>query len=144
MSETWLLDSNVLVALTLNSHVHHRAAHQALRQHDGNWATSPITEASLLRLLINPAVTGLTITSSEAQKALAGLRAHRAWTFLSDESSLAQPLIDLTVMNSHRQVTDLHLLNLAVTHGALLATFDSRITPRLVPDDRHHVRLLSL
>lgn len=39
----------------------------------------------------------------------------------------------------HRQVTDLHLVNLAASRGAVLATFDSAFHTWLAPKDRPHV-----
>jgi predicted nucleic acid-binding protein len=40
-----------------------------------------------------------------------------------------------------RQVTDLHLVNLAATHGKKLATFDASLRDSLVPADRTHVEI---
>jgi uncharacterized protein len=61
---------------------------------------------------------------------------------VGDEASLAQPSIDLSALVGHRQVTDLHLVNLAATAGAVLATFDARLPASLAPGDRRHVVLV--
>lgn len=57
---SYLLDVNVLIALTNPNHIHHDAAHRWLAGVVGHatWATTPLTEAAFLRLMLNPAVTG--------------------------------------------------------------------------------------
>ena len=47
-----LADRNLLIAMTVPNHVHHRAAQSWLAQHQGAVATCPITQGTLLRLLI--------------------------------------------------------------------------------------------
>ncbi len=44
---TALFDVNVLVALALGEHLHHMAAHAFLREWNGGWATTPMTESGL-------------------------------------------------------------------------------------------------
>ncbi|MFV0459998.1 MAG: TA system VapC family ribonuclease toxin [Actinomycetales bacterium] len=139
----WLCDVNVLLALALSTHVHHRAAHAALHKHTGRWATCPLTEASLFRLLLNPRVTGTEFTATAVRQALRGMRSHPRWRWLSDDSSLADPDITTAVLVGHQQVTDFHLVNLAARHGLALATFDGAISPALAPADRHHVHVVA-
>lgn len=142
IGELWLLDANVLVALTLSTHLHHRAAHAALRAHDGHWATTPITEAALLRLLLNPRVTGRSFRPHDVMATVAGLRNDPRWRWINDNSSLADPAIETSVLVGHQQVTDLHLVNLAARTASLLTTFDAGIAKALAPRDRRHVKLL--
>ncbi|MFN8189190.1 MAG: TA system VapC family ribonuclease toxin [Nocardioidaceae bacterium] len=139
---SWLCDVNVLVALTLSTHVHHRAAHAALREHAGTWQTTPITESALVRLLLNPQVTGRTFPAHEVVAVVRGLRADPRWRWLADESTLVDPVIDMTVLVGHRQVTDLHLVNLAARSGSLLVTFDAGIVAAVAPADRRHIHVL--
>ena len=61
-----LFDVNALVALSLTTHVHHGAAHRYLATIRGGWATCPLTEAALYRLLLNPAVSGAGRRTSRA------------------------------------------------------------------------------
>lgn len=138
----WLPDVNVLVALVLSTHVHHRAAHAALRRHAGAWMTTPLTEAALVRLLLNPRVTGTTFGAADVMAVLSGLRQDPRWRWLPDSSTLGDPVVDVTVLTGHQQVTDLHLVNLAATSGALLVTFDAGIPASLAPADRAHVAVL--
>jgi predicted nucleic acid-binding protein len=50
-------DVNVLVALTNPAHVFHREAHRWLSGVN-RFATTPVTESGLVRMLLNPAVSG--------------------------------------------------------------------------------------
>ncbi len=134
-----LFDVNALVALCLTTHMHHAAAHQFLSTLDRSWATTPLTEAALYRLLLNPSVTGSPRRAVDVTHILSGMRRDPRWTLLEDASSLAQPRVDLAVLAGHQQVTDLHLVNLAATHGAVLATFDAAIPTWLAPADRTFV-----
>jgi len=139
-----LLDANVLVALALDTHVHHRAAHEALQASSWPWATTPLTESALVRLLLNRAVTGADFTGRQVLTQLTAMRRHPRWVFLPDDTSPVAAPIDLSVLVGFRQVTDLHLVGLAARHGAVLATFDAAILPVLAPEDRRHVEVLPI
>lgn len=134
-------DVNVLVALTNPSHVFHI---ESLRWLAGveRYATTPVTESGLVRMLLNPAVTGQTVTSERALAVLAGIRAESRAGFLVDDSSLADAAVDTTGLAGHRQVTDWHLLNLAARHDGQLVTFDRRIARAALPGDA--VRVVTL
>ena len=55
MKKVALLDVNVLVALFQPDHVHHELAHDWFAENRrAGWATCPITETGLVRLLANP------------------------------------------------------------------------------------------
>jgi toxin-antitoxin system PIN domain toxin len=139
--ELYLLDANVLLALTHRQHVHHGRATAWLTKVK-RWATTPLTEAALVRLLMNQTVVGVSLNAATALDVLASLRAGAGWQFLPDDSSLADPRIDLTGLMGHRQVTDLHLVNLAASHGAVLATFDSRLRSALGLDGADLIHLV--
>ncbi len=49
---TYLLDSNVLIALAVADHVHHQAVRRWWEAGAEPFATCPITQGALLRLLI--------------------------------------------------------------------------------------------
>ncbi|GIG20904.1 ribonuclease VapC38 [Cellulomonas chitinilytica] len=137
----WLLDVNVLMALAHPSHVHHGAAHAWFATVTA-FATTALTETGLLRLSMNPAVTGQQISPSAALGLLSAIRALPAHRSVSDGASLAAPAI-ISTPAGYKQVTDLHLVNLAATSDAVLVTFDSRLANALHPDDRRHVHVLS-
>ena len=136
-----LPDVNVLVALTNPSHQHHAQAHAWLSTVE-RFATTPITESGLVRLLLNPAVTGQQVSGPQALAILAGVRADARASFLPDDSSLADAQVDHVGLAGHRQVTDLHLVNLAAMHAAALVTFDHRILQALAATDHRHVHVL--
>jgi predicted nucleic acid-binding protein len=56
---TVLLDANVLIALLVEDHVHHEAAESWFVGMGGNFATCPITQGSLMRLLIREGQTAV-------------------------------------------------------------------------------------
>jgi len=133
-----LLDVNVLVALTNPQHIHHKRAHDWFATID-SWATTSMTEASFIRLMLNPHVAGGPIPTSHVLSVLSRLRALPGHHFLPDDSSLADPAIDITALIGHNQVTDMHLVNLAARHGAILATFDIGIEATLIGSDKKYV-----
>lgn len=114
---TTLLDSNVLIALVVADHVHHSAAEAWLVQVPQRFATCPITQGSLVRLLLRKGQsTGL------AHALLAALSEDRRHEFWPDTLSYLD--VPLTGVVGHRQVTDAYLAQLARTRGGRLATFD--------------------
>jgi len=68
---TVLLDPNVLIALLVDDHVHHAAAENWFAGLGANFATCPVTQGSLLRLLIREGQPAAT-----ARAILAGTTAH--------------------------------------------------------------------
>ncbi|MBD8057956.1 PIN domain-containing protein [Cellulomonas sp. JH27-2] len=140
MPENYLLDANVLIALTNAGHVHHGAAHRWFATISA-WATTPLTETAFVRLTCNPAVVGQDVAPTTAIGALSALRAQPGHRWLPDDTTLAAPAVTLT-LGGYRQVTDFHLVNLAASTGAVLATFDARLPAALTPGDRRHVQVL--
>lgn len=141
MSEFDLPDVNVLVALLSPAHVHHGAAH-AWFESASRFATTPITEAGLVRMAMNQAVMGTALTAGDAVASLRSLRQHEHAEFVPDDSSLAEAAIDLVGLAGFRQVTDMHLVNLAARHSGRLVTFDTKIRPALTPIDQAVVHVL--
>lgn len=139
-----LLDVNVLVALAVDSHLLHGHAHRARSRLRSGWATSPVTESALIRLVMNPAVTSTRFTIADALAVVAGFRADPAWQFLDDATTTTDARIDWSTAIGHRQITDFHLVDLAARHGAVLATFDAGLREGLAPGDRRHVEVLPL
>ena len=139
-----LLDVNVLVALTKPDHVHAAAAHRWLSALPvgTRWCTCPTTEASYLRLMTNATVAGVDLMPVQVLDVLADLTETPGHRFLADPTSLANPRIDLGALTGPKQVTDFHLVNLAATCDAVLATFDRRLVDALAPADRQFVELV--
>lgn len=128
-----LLDVNVLVALFDPDHVHHEAAHRWLaanRKH--GWATCPLTENGLVRILSNVAYTGVHQSAAGVRRRLAAFCASGHHAFWPDQVSLRdERLFDLSGVG-HPHLTDVYLLGLATRQGGRLATFDRRIPVRAV------------
>lgn len=114
---TVLLDANVLIALLVADHVHHAAAESWFTATDENFATCPITQGSLMRLLIREGQ-----PAESARTVLMGTLAHARHEFWPDALSYTQ--VPTTGIRGHRQVTDAYLAQLARSRNARLATFD--------------------
>jgi hypothetical protein len=114
-----LLDGNVLVALSDAAHVHHEAAVRWFASGDDPFATCPITQGTLVRMLLRH---GATTSAMAAAEVLAHFSAHPRHRFWPDDLSYADVTWQGVV--AHRQVTDAYLAALARTHGGRLATFD--------------------
>lgn len=129
-----LLDVNALVALAWPNHVHHQVVHRWFaEQRARGWATCSITESGFMRVSSNPAATPEARTPAEALAQLERMvvvPGHHFWP--DDVSPVLDELITREWILSHRQVTDAHLLSLAIRHGGRLATFDRGIL-QLVP-----------
>ncbi len=130
---TVLLDANVLIALLVEDHVHHRAAEDWFVGLSGNFATCPITQGSLMRLLIREGQ-----PASAAQEILTGTTADPRHEFWPDDVRYTD--VPTQGIIGHRQVTDAYLAQLARARGSRLATFDQGMAKlhhdvaELVPD----------
>lgn len=124
-----LLDVNVLVALFDPSHCHHEAAHQWFAANrGGGWATCPITENGLVRVLSSPAYSGRRTTVADAAARLGQLCGSGDHTFWADSISIRDgSRLEPAWIGGHRAVTDVYLLALAVSQGGRLATFDRAV-----------------
>ena len=114
---TVLLDANVLIALLVEDHVHHVAAEDWFTGLSANFATCPVTQGSLLRLLIREGQPAAT-----ARAVLSGTTANSRHEFWPDDIQYTD--VPVQGLIGHRQVTDAYLAQLARAHGGRLATFD--------------------
>lgn len=139
-----LLDINVLVALAWPNHIHHARAHAWFRGiRDKGWATCPITESGLVRVSSNVRVIPDARTPSEAVALLEKIRrlpGHRFWVDdVSPADSAAGPFARVV---GYRQVTDAHLLTLALRNSGSLATFDRGVAELVPPGASQSVELI--
>jgi uncharacterized protein len=123
---TWLLDANLLIALTHAAHVHHGEAHAWFAsQPERRWATCAITQLAFVRLASNPKVVGGQTSPAEALQALAAMTAQAAHAYWGDAPEPARlATLQHPALVGHRQVTDAYLLGLAVQRRQCLATLD--------------------
>jgi toxin-antitoxin system PIN domain toxin len=124
-----LLDVNVLIALFDPAHVHHEAAHAWFGPNKARgWATCPITENAVVRILSNPSYPGGHSTPTDLAKRLAQFCASGHHSFWEDSVSLCDSrLFRLRHVKGHRQITDIYLLAIAVHRRGRLASFDGGI-----------------
>lgn len=125
----YLLDVNVLIALSWPEHLHHA---RARRWFAGNktkgWATCPMVEAGFVRIVSNPAFSSRSVSVQEAIQALrlsAQDDAHQFWpdsiSFPEASQLLKGPI------SGHQRVTDAYLVALAIHNGGRLATLDRKM-----------------
>jgi uncharacterized protein len=130
---TVLLDANVLIALLVDDHVHHQAAENWFVGTAGDFATCPITQGSLMRLLIREGQ-----PAAAARAILDGTAADPRHEFWADDIPYTD--VPTQAIVGHRQVTDAYLAQLARARGSRLATFDQALAKlhhdvtELVPD----------
>lgn len=125
-----LLDINVLIALLDPDHVFHDRAHHWWKgQAKSGWASCPLTENGVVRVMSNPAY-------SKAAKFRPGELVEQLDLFVSQSNHEFWPddlsLRDETALvrdrlHSSRSLADVYLLALAVKHQGFLGTFDQAI-----------------
>lgn len=141
---TFLLDVNVLIALVDPAHVQHEQAHDWFaREGQQSFATCPITENGLLRILGHPKYPNSPGVPAAVATLLTGLRAMPGHCFWADTISLADSeAVDVARLASHAQVTDSYLLALARAHGGRLASLDRRLAVDAVPQGRETLAVI--
>jgi uncharacterized protein len=140
----YLLDVNVLIALIDPAHVQHDAAHDWFKAEGArSWATCPLTENGLLRIVGHPRYPGSPGSPADVMQALAGLCSLEGHQFWPDDLTLRDgKRIDATRLLDHAQVTDSYLLALAVAHAGKLATFDRRLVADAVHGGKGALRVI--
>ena len=125
---TYLLDVNVLIALVDPRHIFHDTANEWFQvEAVGSWATCPITENGLVRIVGSGRYPNPVGPPAEIVEILKLLRAMPGHVFWPDAVSLADnSRIDAVALIASERVTDAYLLALAV---APPSTGDWRPTP---------------
>lgn len=138
-----LLDVSVLIARADSQHPSHQAAVEWMRDRASGWATCPITENGMLRILGHANYPGGGAGSpSDATIILEGMiSAIPGHRFIPDDFSLREILDDATNVTSS-SLTDIYLLSLAVRHSVGFLTLDRRINPTTVSGGNDALELL--
>ena len=126
---TFLLDINVLIALIDPAHVQHDRAHVwfAATGHKA-WATCPITENGVLRIVGHPRYPNSPGSPAAVAVLLAQFRQLPGHAFWPDDVSLLDgEHVKAARLLDSAHVTDSYLLALARARSGQLATFDRRI-----------------
>jgi hypothetical protein len=134
----YLLDVNALVALGFLQHEFHQRVGIWVRKLSQRGipelATCSITELGFVRVLVQASQYGFTI--AHARDLLLQLKSGTVlkFTFISDDQDVSQLP---GWVKSARQTTDGHLVQLAKTNGAALATLDTGIPGAyLIPTEK--------
>ena len=140
-----LLDVNVLIALVDPRHVHHEPSHRWFGAHGGHgWATCPLTQNALLRILGNPRYPNSPAGPALVMPLLQGLLGHPAHVFWPDVLSWdAAGVFVGDGLLHHGQITDTYLLALAVHYQGTLVSFDRRLSPRAVRGGEEALQLIA-
>jgi toxin-antitoxin system PIN domain toxin len=132
----FLLDVNVLIALIDPAHVQHDRAHNWFAaQGKRAWATCPLTENGVLRIVGNtryPNTPGSPAAVAEIVSVLCNLGGHEFWA--DDISLFDGQHVDSNRLLDSARVTDTYLLALARAHNGQLATFDRHLVTDAVID----------
>jgi predicted nucleic acid-binding protein len=121
----FLLDVNALIAFGITQHQFHQRVVDWIQSQRGSiFLTSSVTEIGFVRVVGSVAQYGLGV--SQARMLLLGMKTNAAQplTFFSDTNDIsALP----AWVKSPAQITDGHLVQLALANGAVLATLDGGI-----------------
>ena len=141
---TFLLDVNVLIALIDPTHVGHDAAHDWFRETGAaSWATSPLTENGVIRIVGHPKYPNSPGSPAAVAPFVVRLRTLPGHVFWKDDFSLvASDLVNVDRITTPGQVTDAYLLALAVANRGQLATFDRRLSTRAVRRGRAALHII--
>ncbi|HEX9370805.1 MAG TPA: TA system VapC family ribonuclease toxin [Roseiflexaceae bacterium] len=139
----YLLDVNMLLALSDPMHIHHEAAHRWFAAGGQSaWATCPITENGFVRIASHPNYPN---RPGDAPVVLAMLRqfcAVEGHHFWPDDISI-RDAFHLGALVTHTQITDVFLLALAVSKGGKLTTLDRRISTAAVQNGGEALELVN-
>lgn len=127
----YLLDVNLLIALSWPSHVHHGTAQEWFtRKRKAGFATCPVTQLGFVRISSNPRYIDEAVLPEEAGELLRRIKrlpGHRFWPDALDVQQIFTAFrapLAATFIIGHRQVTDAYLAALAQARGGTLATLD--------------------
>ncbi|MDO8673907.1 MAG: VapC toxin family PIN domain ribonuclease [Dehalococcoidia bacterium] len=124
---TYLLDVNLLLALSDPMHVHHEVAHEwfADRGHI-SWATCPIAENGFIRIASHPSYPnrpGDVLAVTAILRQFCELPGHQ----FSAEDISVLAIMEPSAIITHAQITDVYLAGLASHKKGRLATLDQHI-----------------
>jgi hypothetical protein len=125
-----LLDVNVLIALLDPDHVFHERAHAWWGANlQSGWASCPVTENGVVRIMSNPGYSRAAhFAPGDLISRLRTFARQTIHEFWPDDISLRDATVFATErIHGSRQITDLYLLALAAKHHGKLATFDGGI-----------------
>ena len=126
---SWLLDVNVLIAILDEDHIHHSIASDWLSKYcENGWATCPITENGIVRILSNPAY-GLEGSTPKIVNVYFGRlkKIYPHHKFIADSYPLDDGTINFDYVLNSKQLTDAYLTGLAYRESLKFVTFDKGV-----------------
>jgi hypothetical protein len=140
----FLLDINVLIALIDPTHVQHDRAHEWFASKGQKaWATCPLTENGVLRIVGHPRYPNSPGSPAAVAELLVSLRELPGHAFWPDDVSLLERQhVDKARLLDSAHVTDSYLLALARSHNGQLASFDKRLVTDAVMDGPRTLHLI--
>lgn len=126
-----LLDINVIIALLDPDHVFHERAHEWwAADPEGGWASCPLTENGVVRIMSNPNYSSKTqFAPGELIERLREFAENSDHEFWPDDISLRDAKVFAADrILSSRLITDIYLLALATKHKGRMVTFDQGIS----------------
>ena len=131
---TFLLDVNVLIALLDDEHVaHHRVLPWFEDEGMKGWATCPITQNGVIRILGHPTYPGGHGDCRMIAALLSELCKPDQHIFWSDDLDLLNSdIVQIDRLPSSKHLTDTYLLALACSRSAPLATLDRKLSTAAV------------
>ena len=140
----YLLDVNVLISLCDANHVFHDIAWSWFdRKRKSGWATCPITENGLVRIITNPSYPNRLESLEEAISLLKKLIKVEGHQFIADSVSVSNSDIfqDFKHANT-KNLTDIYLIGLSRIHKVSFATFDRKIPISVVSNGEKIVEII--
>lgn len=132
----FLLDINVLIALIDPTHVQHDRAHEWFGSKGQTaWATCPLTENGVLRIVGHPRYPNSPGSPAAVAELLVSFRKLPGHAFWPDDVSLLERQhVNAARLLDSAHLTDSYLLALAHAHNGQLASFDQRLVTDAVVD----------
>lgn len=136
-----LLDVNVLIALVDSNYAFLERAHDWWGERaGGGWASCPLTESGVVRVMSSAAYSqSARFSPSEIIGRVQTFALHSDHAFSADDLSVRDTeRFVASRLHSSRQVTGTYLLALAVARGGCLVTFDRGVATTAVVGARPH------
>jgi toxin-antitoxin system PIN domain toxin len=141
----YLLDVNVMIALIDPAHIQHDRAHEWFAKTGSKaWATCPLTQNGVLRIVGHPRYPSSPGTPAAVAALLTGFLALPGHEFWADDLTLLDSrLVQPDRLLESAQVTDTYLLALAAAHDGRLATFDRNLVTDAVSNGSQFLHQIS-
>lgn len=138
----YLLDVNLLLALSDPMHIHHEPAHKWFEEKgQAAWATCPLTENGFIRVASHPNYPNRPGDVPAVLSILRKLRAVQGHQFWAEDLSILEILGTSTII-THAQITDIYLIGLAVHNKGKLATLDQHMPSGAVRGGKDTVEVI--